>query len=266
MLRAFAKRNRSKGTEPRVRFRLPQIDWSRYAAATGCLVALLALGWVGVRALDQPVKHVQVEGRFQRVSPVQIEQAVATVAKNGFISIDLEEVRRAVSSVAWVDKVRVERSWPNSLRVRVVEHVPAARWGDDGLLNTRGELFLTDVRHVPPDLPRLDGPSGSESKVAKLYLDTYPKLLAVGMSLTSVRLDPRGAWELSLAHGVEVRLGRQDIDDRLQRFIRVASPFVATRLNEINYVDMRYSNGFSVGWNAAATQPNGRTREPTPNA
>lgn len=263
MLRWFAKRNRSKGSEPRLR--LPQIEWSRYAGVAACVIALTAFGWVGMRALDQPVKHVQVEGRFQRVSPVQIEQAVATVAKHGFLSIDLEEVRRAVSNVAWVDKVRIERSWPNSLRVRVVEHVPAARWGDDGLLNTRGELFLTDVRHVPPDLPRLEGPSGTESRVAKLYLDTYPKLLAVGMSLTSVKLDARGAWELSLAHGVEIRLGRQDVDDRLQRFIRVASPFAATRLNEINYVDMRYSNGFSVGWNATATQPSGRTPEPTPN-
>ena len=45
-----------------------------------------------------------------------------------------------------------------------------------------------------------------------------------------------------------VRLGRRDVDDRIERFIRTASQVIAHRLNEIAYVDMRYSNGFAIGW------------------
>ena len=262
--RWFAKRNRVKASEPRLR--LPELPWQRMGGVLVAVLATCACTLVAVHTLDQPVKHVQLEGKFLRVSPVQIEQAVAAVAAGGFLSLKLEDVRRAVASVPWVDKVRVERSWPNSLRVRVIEHIPAARWGDDGLLNTRGELFLTDARHIPAELPRLDGPPGTESKVAKLYLSTYPRLLAVGLSLASVKLDPRGAWELSLAHGVQVRLGRQDVEGRLERFIRVASPTVSTRLNEVSYIDMRYSNGFSVGWTVRTGNQSGGTREPVPNA
>jgi len=51
---------------------------------------------------------------------------------------------------------------------------------------------------------------------------------------------------------VEVRLGRQDVPARLERFIQVASPLVAARSGEVRYVDLRYSNGFSVGWNPPA--------------
>src|SRR5690606_30013801 len=131
---------------------------------------------------------------------------------------------------------------------------PAARWGDSGLLNTRGELFLTDARNTPEELPQLNGPQGTQTEVAKLYLATYPRLLAVGMHLTSVTLDPRGAWDLALAHGVDVRLGRQDVEGRLERFLQVASPVVAPRLNEIDYIDMRYSNGFAIGWAPAASR------------
>ena len=50
-----------------------------------------------------------------------------------------------------------------------------------------------------------------------------------------------------------MRLGRQAVNERLERFIALASPMVAKRVAEITYVDMRYTNGFSVGWNARSS-------------
>jgi cell division septal protein FtsQ len=40
--------------------------------------------------------------------------------------------------------------------------------------------------------------------------------------------------------------------ERLNRFIVAASPIIATRAGEMSYVDMRYSNGFAVGWTHGA--------------
>jgi cell division protein FtsQ len=117
-------------------------------------------------------------------------------------------------------------------------------------MNIRGELFLPHARHIPPELPQLIGPAGTEAEVARLYLKTYPRLLAVGMRLSKVELDARGAWELTLGTGALVRLGRQDVPARLERFIAIASSVVAARGADVSYVDLRYSNGFSVGWNA----------------
>ena len=95
-------------------------------------------------------------------------------------------MRQSLEKIAWVDRAQVERSWPNGLRVFMTEQVAGARGVSTGLLNTRGELFLRDARYMPPELPQLDGPEGSEAEVARLYLDTYPRLLAVGMRLSSV--------------------------------------------------------------------------------
>jgi cell division protein FtsQ len=50
-----------------------------------------------------------------------------------------------------------------------------------------------------------------------------------------------------------VRLGRRDVEARLDRFIHTAAPVISHRAGDINYVDMRYSNGFSIGWRSAAT-------------
>ena len=42
------------------------------------------------------------------------------------------------------------------------------------------------------------------------------------------------------------------VDQRTDRFIRVAAQVIAGRAADISHVDMRYSNGFSIGWRAGA--------------
>jgi len=213
------------------------------------MVGIGVMAWGLILSFDRPIGKVEVGGQFQRVAPVQIEEVVAPFRGAGFLSVDLDSMRAALETIPWVDRARVERKWPNGVRVFITEHVAAARWGESGLMNTRGELFLSNATHIPPELPQLVGPAGTEGQVAKLYLETYPRLLGVGMRLSRVELDARGAWQLTLANGVTVRLGRQDVPARLERFITVASPVVAARAAEVSYVDLRYSNGFSVGWN-----------------
>ena len=44
----------------------------------------------------------------------------------------------------------------------MTEEAPIACWGERGLLNAAGELFLPDADHVPAELPRLHGPAGTE--------------------------------------------------------------------------------------------------------
>jgi len=232
------------------------------AVVAGFAVAALLL----MLALDRPVRRVLVEGAFQRVSPPEIESAVTEVVRGGLASVDLDAVRERVERIDWVDRVVVQRRWPDAVRVVVTEQVAAARWNDAGLLNARGELFIRNARYVPPELPLLQGPEGSEGPVAQLYLDAQGRLLEAGLRLTGVRLDERGAWQLELANGMAVRLGRQAVTDRLERFIRLASPLAAKRLAEINYVDMRYTNGFSVGWNARSALAVAPQEAATPDA
>ena len=244
-------KNRARAEKPkRERFKF-LADWrkhSRRAAPAALTIgALAALTW----ALDRPVRVISMDGSFQRVSPGQIEKVVAPYAHEGFMSADLDGVQRAVEALPWVEHARVQRRWPNSLHVTVVEQTAAARWGESGLLNTRGELFEKDAAHVPAELPRLNGPEGSESQVAQRYLSAQGRMLEAGMRIAALRLDERGAWEMDLDSGVTVRLGRRDVDERIERFIRTASQVIAHRINEIAYVDMRYSNGFAIGWRNA---------------
>jgi cell division protein FtsQ len=260
------RRNRfkSKATPKKSRWKWPAVfsQWRVYARRGALLLvlaaALTALTW----ALDRPVRVISIDGSFQRVSPGQIEKAVAPFANQGFMSADLADIQRAVETLPWVDHARIARRWPNRLRVTVIEQTAAARWGESGLLNTRGELFVRTATHVPPELPHLSGPEGSESQVAKRYLSAQGRMLEAGMRIAALRLDERGAWEMDLDSGVTVRLGRRDVDDRVERFIHTASQVIAHRLTEISYVDMRYSNGFAIGWRNQGSPAAGPAKRP----
>lgn len=248
----YKPRSRSERGSPRFLARLASIDWKLHARRVAVL-GILAGSLVGLTlVLDRPIRVMSIDGSFQRVSPNQVEQAAAPFLKTGFMSADLDAVQRAIESIPYVDHARVQRRWPNSLHVTILEQVATARWGESGLLNARGELFARTAAHVPPELPRLSGPEGTEAEVARHYLAAQGKMLEAGMRIAAMRLDERGAWELDLDNGLTIRLGRTQVEDHLERFIRTASVVVSRRANEVAYVDMRYSNGFTIGWR---TQP-----------
>ncbi len=212
----------------------------------------LALIWLSGWYLDRPIVRLQVEGEFRRVAVVQVEAIAKEFRGTGFVSVDLDAVRTALEAIPWVDRARVTRHWPDGLQVSLTEHVPAARWGEHGLVNARGELFLREAQQVPLELPQLLGPDGTQQQITRLYFDLAPQLLKVGLRLSQVELDARGAWQLTLANGVQVRLGRQDVRARVDRLVRSAGPLLAAQTGAVRYIDLRYSNGFSVGWNATA--------------
>lgn len=251
------KANRRRAESRLAKLRLPNValGWLARVRTVG-LSSFVVLAFAGLLAgarvlLDQPVRKLIVEGTFQRVSSLQVEEVVAPDLKRGFLSVDLPELRAHVRRLDWVDEVNVGRAWPDTLIVRVTEHRAAARWGDTGLLNVRGELFTDHAQHPYPELPSLSGPPGSEQEVARRYLAARGRLAEADLALESLRMDERGAWTLVLGGGQEIRLGRRDIDVRLARFFDVVAPALAGVLGRVDYVDLRYTNGFAVGWREA---------------
>jgi cell division protein FtsQ len=253
---ARSRRQARANAAPRFNWQLPKLPvlpWREIAGAVVGIAALAAGLWGAAVALDRPIRQVIVHGPFERVSVLQVEAAVGDLREVGFLGVRLEAVRERLADIDWVEDAVVRRRWPAELEITVIEQVPAASWGNSGLLNTRGELFVRDARHVPPELPRLSGPEGTERLVARRYLDARATLAAVGFGLRALELDARGAWRMELSNGIELRLGRESFDTRLMRFARIAAPLLTPRVTEVAYVDLRYTRGFAVGWREPRT-------------
>lgn len=228
------------------------VNWRATFALIATTAVLAIAVALGRELLELPVRALEIEGSFQRVSKLEIEAAARPALDRSFVGLDLEDLRARIAGIAWIDTVKLERSWPDTLRISFTEHRAAARWGESGLLNTRGELFADDVRQEYRELPRLAGPEGSHRRVADRYLAVRERLPDTNLTLAAIRMDARGAFTIEFTRGLVVRIGRDDVDERIDRFFDVAIRELAAEADEARYVDMRYANGFAVGWRAPA--------------
>lgn len=197
---------------------------------------------------NMPLRAVQVEGQFRKLSAEQLQQAIAATVQGGFFSVNVDAVRRAAEALPWVESASVRRVWPDSLRLTVVEQRAAARWGDTGLLNMRGELFEPAADSIPQYLPRLSGPDELRRRVMENYIAMTAALAPIGRRVSVLRLDERRAWQVELDNAVSLQLGRDHTLPRLERFVRVYPTLFVAAEARLKTVDLRYSNGFAVRW------------------
>ena len=227
------------------------------------LVATVLLVWGAfswaVRQAPFAFKEIVVRGPLEHVNAAHLEAAIRDEFAGTFFTMNLEAARASLAKVPWVRSVALRRQWPQRLEVTIEEHVPFARWGDFGLVDTFGDVFVADY---DGELPQLAGPDGRAAEVADRYRETSEVLAPLGLAVDAVRLSARGGWQV-VAKGksgaLAIELGREDPTGRLARFIAAYDGTVgalARSGTRIERVDLRYRNGF------AARVPGFRERAP----
>jgi cell division protein FtsQ len=220
---------------------LNRIANGMYALA-GLAVVYGAL-WMVVHMPWFALRHIEVSGSSIHVTREQIQAIVASEIQGTFFTLNLPQVRRAFEKLPWVREVKLRRHWPDRLEVNVVEHVPLARWGTVALVNTHGEVF-----HAAYDgtLPTFIGPPGTSKEVAIQYEFFRRQLAPLGAPPVLVQLTPRRAWQVRVEGGPTIELGRDDIEARLARYVDAHERTLGALKRRIEYVDLRYANGFAV--------------------
>jgi cell division protein FtsQ len=92
-----------------------------------------------------------------------------------------------------------------------------------------------------------------------LYSDAKPLFLGSGLQVTRVELSARGSWNLRLSDGMEIEVGRNDPELRLQRFARLLPRLRSRDPRVLLRADLRYTNGFALTWQAAKPVPSTTT-------
>jgi len=236
---------------------LAAVPWLQ--VGVGATVVLLAamMPWAMDRlltAMDQQIVAVDVRGEFVGESRVALERAAGNWVGKSYFATDLEEIKAELEQRPWVASAAVKRVWPGRLEIDIREKKPLAYWGDGRLVSRSGQLFKPPNPEAAGRLPRLSGPDERVREVIAMARSMSDKLLNYGLGFSGLTLETRGAWTLTLNSGVEVVLGRDQVERRFERFITVYENRLASRLDEVSRVDARYSNGVAVQWKAEAAK------------
>jgi cell division protein FtsQ len=207
------------------------------------LLALIAAVTFTIQLPIFPVREVRVDIAPTHVTREEVETIVRRELRGNFFTVDLDTLRAAFARLPWVRSVELRRRWPDQLEVRFEEHQPLARWGTAALVSTRGETF--EAAYKGP-LPVFVGPPGAAKEMAIQYEYFRRRLAGIGQRPVQVLVSPRRAWRVKLESGLTLELGREQIETRLARFVAAYQRAVAPLEQRIEYVDLRYANGFAV--------------------
>ena len=216
-----------------------------FLAATG------SIAWVsmGIVANDRwPIRWLELHGAFQRVSAEQLRASVTPLIDESFFTINLQELRDAATRISWVSSVHIQKEWPDTVTVTIQEFVPIAHWNRGQLIAKRGEAFSVPEADGIQGLPWLQGPQERLDEVLRIWSEFSELLMPMGLEVSGLKLDRRGAWAMDLSNGTHVQLGRNSARERLQRLLASWDSLMRDQAAPPQDVDLRYTNGFAVLW------------------
>ena len=239
----MAKERLNRLIEPKKPFKLVILGYLN--KLTYLFVFLLFAGLIYVidsSDLFEPKISWEVDGSLTTETS-QYDRLIEPLLNNKYL-IDLSQLKEKVEQHPWISGAEVSRLFWNKIRIAVVRHEIAMRWGSDGYISTQGVLFK----------PNLSIDSGapiaivSEDQIGQFYVDflNYQSILG---PLIIKQFERSLIDELTLEPNMKVILGYQQQSKRLKVFMKAYDQLKgSSKIRERGIFDMRYPKGFALSY------------------
>lgn len=196
------------------------------------------------QAVELPVERVQVKGDLTHVTPDQAQAIIKPFLAQGLLHLDVQSLEESLKQQPWVKQVSIRRHWPDALRVTIQERKVIAQWGSDALLDQDLQLFKPK-KETFPEVLILNTAGLTPEQALQHYHNFQTQLEPTGLDINKLLKTTTDSWEIGLKDGSLIRLGRGDIEERLQRFVHMyPKQFAST--HEARRFDLRYPQAVAV--------------------
>ena len=195
-----------------------------------------------------PITQVSVIGATKEVNASQLENDILDDLNSSFFALKLDQLADQVEMHSWVAEATLRRVWPNKIEVFIREHQPVALWNENALMSANGVVFKVATTVPYQNLVKISGKQ-RDSRELLFSLSDLNQLIAK-YDVYPVDYDYRKAGELKVLfnNSLEVIFSLEDKQVQFKRFAALlANGFMSNEKN-VQRIDMRYSNGFSVKW------------------
>ncbi|MCE0724752.1 MULTISPECIES: cell division protein FtsQ/DivIB [Legionella] len=206
------------------------------------------LGYYYVSDVERfPVTTIKIAANYEHVTHKELEGVLSKHLSNSFFTLSVRALESELNELNWVDTASVERVWPDTLKIRLVEKKPVAVW-DNALMTEDGRLFNEGAVPEGLNLPQLKGPLSQQAEVLQVY-EKLSKILSIyGLNAAGLHLRENQSWVLLLGNGIKIYLGKKELEDRLLRFCKAYPAVFAEKIEQLSSVDLRYPRGMAVQW------------------
>lgn len=258
-------------TDPRISRRrraVARTKRRRIATALGCVAALGASAWVALASPLLAVDEVRVVGAEHTTSE-EVVAATGLGSGHNLLLLSTADIEERAESLPWVKTAEVDRMLPGTVRVRIVERVPAmvvalgaARW----TIDARG--YVLDSGAVSATLPVLGGAETGDIEVgARLTTPEIQDALKAFRSMAgplrktivAVVAPSFERISFSLADGTLIRFGAAERLDAKNEVLDALLKRLAEQNRSAAYIDVRVPTSPAVAPRTTVATP-----EPAP--
>lgn len=157
------------------------------------------------------VENVLIEGR-DNTDPELLMALLNIAPGDSLFAFNPHKARNLIEKIAWVDKVAVERRWPDTLYIRLEEHKPLALWQSDDGLALIGESGTVLTRHKLDrfrDYPLVSGDDAPNHTRDLITLINAEPVIAERL-VSAARVSGR-RWDLLLRNDIKINLPADNI-------------------------------------------------------
>ena len=176
------------------------------------------------------------------------EVAKKYVRSKSFFNVDINYLQSKIENIDWISSANIRRSYPNEIIIFVTEHIPVAIWNNKDYLNQYGEIFTANKKNNK--FPILIS-KNNKNKIIFEYLSLFSNDLIrhnINEKVMKIIEDDIRSISVILSSGITIKLGSKNVKEKIDIFFKVYQTLNSSDLSKMRYIDMRYSNGFSVGW------------------
>lgn len=214
-------------------------------AADRVVVGTRAKAWDLSAQAGFSVQNILVEGRGN--SDADVLRAVLGLERGDpILAFNPAEAKDLIERISWVKEAHVERRFPDTIYIGLVERTPMALWQHKGkvrVVDDEGVTLTDALRHKFDNLPIIVGeeaPVHARALIAILAAEPTVKDQVEAATWVSNR-----RWDLKLRNGVTVQLPENDAGLALRR-LAAAHDEDDLMDRDITLIDLRDSGRITV--------------------
>jgi len=240
-----------KDGRPKSKLQIPAtVKYLFMVLVLGLLVLILMMGGKALR--DAPPANIYVSNQGLSVAQYRsLQEVMEQQQVSSFFTSDLQALRDITMGLAWVDQVSISRDWQRGIVIDALPKQAVANFGTERLVDAKGAVFVpADSRDLTQEqFATLQGEISQAPVIMQQMQQVNDWYTPLGMQVEDIILSPRMTWLIRFDNGLRVIVDNENTSQKLLNLSQLLGNQLSTRRDEMQSVDLRYKNGFTIAWN-----------------
>ena len=207
-------------------------------------IVLIVISIFSVYKLDMlnyPIDEVDINTNDVNYNQQRIDNLISTIYGKDLISLDISNIQKYIVEDIWIKDAEISKSFPSTIKIKIIQHQPFAIYNSK-LMMRDGSIIKSD--NISYELPVVEDNANNVSNSRRILTISTENLNKIDLKIKRIEIFN----SLVRIHTSKYTLisDRLNLELNLNRLALSLNDLVEAFDQEINSIDMRYSNGFAI--------------------